>query len=386
MTEEQHEIDIVENPAESDQKQKKQRKRQPFPQIPYEDALEIAKAIWTYASGQKIRRLTLFDHLKKSPDSGPSRALITISSKYGLTTGGYQAEYIELTDLGAKATNPDLNSKEKYQAQFNICIGNNDYFKKLYEQYKDMKLPSTSVMVDSLMELGLSKEDSEQCINVFILNCKYLNILQVFAGAERILNFEHWLEQMNIPSQANSYPNSQITQSDNDTEATEETIKLSNNQEDICFFIAPIGDENSEQRKHSDLFLNHLVEPALKDLNLKVVRADSINEAGLITAQIIHLLKSAKLVVADLSYHNPNVFYELAYRHTLNLPTIHIIRKVDSIPFDINDFRTITIDDTDIYSLVPQLETFRRQIASQAKNLLENVNEVKNPISSMDKK
>lgn len=57
-----------------------------IPTMPFEDAFIIAKGIWECASGQKVRRITLFDHLGKSPESGPSRSLITASSKYGLTT------------------------------------------------------------------------------------------------------------------------------------------------------------------------------------------------------------------------------------------------------------------------------------------------------------
>lgn len=361
---------------------KKTKKRLPFPNVAFEDALEIANAIWQCSSGQKVRRLTLFDHLGKTPDSGPSRNLITISSKYKLTSGGYQAEYLELTELGAVATNPDASLKNKLEARFELAINSIDYFKKLYEQFKDIKIPSEQVMRDYLNEQGLDKEDCAQCVQIFLLNCKYLNVLQLVAGAERILKYDHWLEKMGARSEDCTAHDIQPEVKD-----TQEIIQgTSEKQKEICFFIAPIGEETSEQRLHSDLFLNQIVEPALQEFNLKVVRADSINQAGLITKQIIEHLRTAKLVVADLSFHNPNVFYELAYRHTLNLPTIHIIRKADNIPFDINDFRTIVIDDTSIYTLVPQLETFRRQIATQAKNLLENQNEVKNPISIVNAK
>ncbi len=41
---------------------KKTKKRLPFPNVAFEDALEIANAIWQCSSGQKVRRLTLFDH------------------------------------------------------------------------------------------------------------------------------------------------------------------------------------------------------------------------------------------------------------------------------------------------------------------------------------
>lgn len=61
----------------------------------------------------------------------------------------------------------------------------------------------------------------------------------------------------------------------------------------------------------------------------------------------IHILIYAAFVVCDLSYHNPDAFYELALRHATKKPTIHIIRKCYKIPFDINDFKTIVIDDSD---------------------------------------
>ena len=72
-------------------------------------------------------------------------------------------------------------------------------------------------------------------------------------------------------------------------------------------------------------------------LPVKSVLIDSLGELGL--DMFLHF--SAGLVVCDLSFHNPNVFYELSLRHSTKRPTIHIIRKRDGIPFDVNDFRTI---------------------------------------------
>ena len=76
----------------------------PFPRTTLEAALDLGNAIQQHAAGQRIRRATLFEKLDKSPDSGPSRALVTNSGKYAITTGGYQAEFLELTPLGAAAT------------------------------------------------------------------------------------------------------------------------------------------------------------------------------------------------------------------------------------------------------------------------------------------
>lgn len=87
-------------------------------------------------------------------------------------------------------------------------------------------------------------------------------------------------------------------------------------------------------------------------------------------------------MIVDLSFHNPNVFYELCLRHVSGLPTVHIIRQADKIPFDIQQCRTILIDTTDIYSLVPKLETHRSEIAQQARQALENESQAaENPIT-----
>lgn len=357
---------------------KRARKMVSFPTVPYEESLTIANAIWKFSAGEKIRRLTLFDNLEKSPTSGPSRALITASSKYKLTTGSYAAEFLELTPLGARATNPENDATDKLQASFELAILGNEYFQKLYEHYKDNRLPVTSVMIDFLVETGLEREHCEQCIEIFIINCKYLGFIDTVAGAERVLLLDHVKERHGLCVGQNvQVPPVPIIQGGDLKVAIDNT-----DWEKTCFFIAPIGSDGSEERQHSDLFLGQIVEPALSSFNLHVIRADQINSAGIITSQIIeHIIKS-KLVVADLSFHNPNVFYELSLRHTQKKPTVHLIRKCDNIPFDINSFRTVVIDDSSIYTLLPQLEVYRTQISSQVRNLLDKPDEIENPISA----
>ncbi|UNK79791.1 hypothetical protein MNQ96_01465 [Sphingopyxis granuli] len=89
----------------------------------------------------------------------------------------------------------------------------------------------------------------------------------------------------------------------------------------------------------------------------------------------------SRLVVADLSFSNANVFYELALRHAVRLPIVQIIRHGDPIPFDINQMRTVTIDNRDIYTLLPNVELYKSEIASQARRALEAGVEVDTPVS-----
>lgn len=356
-----------------------------IPSLTFEDAMQLAIGIWECASGQKVRRLTLFDYLHKSPDSGPSRALVTASSKYGITTGGYQAESIELTPIGRIASNPDENPAESINAKFKLAIQNNPFFNLLYESFKSMKVPSNKVMEDSVIEAGLAQNEAKQCVETFIVNAKYIGLIQMLSGAQRIISIEQRIEETQ-----NSMSNTHIS---NNEDSEDFAINGSNSShsdtaivtatfENICFYITPIGTDGSEERKHSDMLLECLVSPVLEEFGLKVVRADKIDKPGIITHQILDYITKSKIVIADLSFHNPNVFYELAVRHMKGLPVIHLSRASDNIPFDISDFRTIILDMTDIYSFVPQLETYKSQISSQLRNLLQANGEADNPISA----
>ncbi|MBN8875778.1 MAG: hypothetical protein J0H67_23315, partial [Rhodospirillales bacterium] len=151
--------------------------------------------------------------------------------------------------------------------------------------------------------------------------------------------------------------------------------------ETTCFYITPIGEEASEERRHSDLFLGNIVEPALQPFNMKVVRADAIDKPGIITRQIIEYLMRSRLVIADLSFHNPNVFYELALRHAARLPIVQLMRAGDRLPFDVHQMRTVIIDNRDIYTLVPKIETYRSEIGNQVRRALAAEGDIDTPIS-----
>ena len=357
-----------------------------IPTITFEDAIQLAEAIWECSSGQKVRRLTLFDHLHKSPESGHSRLLVTASSKYGITNGGYQAEYIELTEIGRIASNPDSSPVDLANARFQLAIENNRYFKHLYDTYQSMKVPSNKVMEDCVLEFGIDEHEAKQCVETFIVNAKYVGLIQILSGAQRLISIEHLVENIQNTAPQTASPQIQPVLREQGSQpssvtpgcVTTDAVKYEN----ICFYITPIGSENSEERKHSDMLLECVVSPVLEEFGLKAIRADKIDKPGIITNQILDYITKSRMVIADLSFHNPNVFYELAVRHMKGLPTIHLSRSCDKIPFDIGNFRTITLDMTDIYTFVPQLETYKSQIASQLRSLLDANGEAENPISA----
>lgn len=122
--------------------------------------------------------------------------------------------------------------------------------------------------------------------------------------------------------------------------------------EDECFFVAPIGEDSSDVRRRSDGVLDFIVKPAAEELGLRAVRADKVAKPGQITLQVVEHVLRAKAVVADLTGSNPNVFYELAIRHTAKLPVVLICEtdEVDRLPFDIQQMRVIALDHRDLAS------------------------------------
>ena len=110
-----------------------------------------------------------------------------------------------------------------------------------------------------------------------------------------------------------------------------------------CFVVCPIGKEGSEIRKNSDDALQYVITPACE--GYEVYRADKISDNGMITQTVVQHLLTDDIVIVDLTGHNPNVFYELAIRHSFGLPAIQITRDdLSSIPFDIHEVRTIQYD------------------------------------------
>lgn len=143
------------------------------------------------------------------------------------------------------------------------------------------------------------------------------------------------------------------------------------NSNKTCFVIAPIGEEDSEIRRRADQVLRHIIEPAAKSCGYETVRADRISEPGIITSQVIQHLIDDELVVADLSGHNPNVFYELAIRHAVRKPVVQLIQTGESVPFDVSAIRTIRFDYRDLDSSAQCREELLKQVQAVDKTTTE---------------
>lgn len=70
-------------------------------------------------------------------------------------------------------------------------------------------------------------------------------------------------------------------------------------------------------------------------------RADNIWVNEHIMDDVLNLLWRARVVIADLSGKNANVFYETGIAHTLGREVILISQSMDDVPFDLRSIRTV---------------------------------------------
>lgn len=146
--------------------------------------------------------------------------------------------------------------------------------------------------------------------------------------------------------------------------------------EKICFIVTAIGESGTPTRERADNVYKYLIAPVCEELGYKPVRVDHVNAVDNINATIINYLKTAPMVIADMTDHNPNAFYELGFRQALELPLVPIIRVGERLPFDVMTTRTVFYD-TDVSKIEESKENLKSKVQS-----FENF---KMPESSLDK-
>lgn len=348
----------------------RRRGPKPYPVIPFEQALKIGQGIAEFGAGHPLKRATLFEKLNLSINQ-TTRDLITASNRYGITNGSHSADEFSLTPEGAKCV-ASTATPDRNRARIKLAILDIEPFKRLYEKFRNGKMPAIEAMRDTVDDLN--EGDRAPCVDIFVQNAKYVGILQTREGAEFVTSVD---EAATTPA----VPNLGGTAGASSAISVNQPI-AGEDYDTVCFFIAPIGAEDSEPRQHSDAILSSYVEKALATVEpkLRVVRADKITQPGMITKQVLEYLLKSRLVVADLSYHNPNVFYELAVRHATGKPVIHIKRTSDPIPFDNKDFRTIDIAFENKFDILAQIETVRSTISQFSRQSLSSGDNSDNPL------
>jgi len=113
-----------------------------------------------------------------------------------------------------------------------------------------------------------------------------------------------------------------------------------------CFVIMGFGkktDFASGRTLDLDKTYKNIIQPAVIEAGYQCIRADEIQDSGIIDRSMYALLIRSELVIADISTYNPNAIYELGIRHAVKpYSTVILKEKQGSIPFDLDHTRIFT--------------------------------------------
>ena len=108
----------------------------------------------------------------------------------------------------------------------------------------------------------------------------------------------------------------------------------------LVFVLSPF------EEPFNTIYSDH-IKPSIESVaGLECLRADDIYDNRPIIENIWRCTNEAKIIVAELTGKNANVFYETGIAHTIGKEVILITQSMDDVPFDLRHLRCIVYDYT----------------------------------------
>ena len=98
--------------------------------------------------------------------------------------------------------------------------------------------------------------------------------------------------------------------------------------------------------KLGEIFERYVRNPISDECGMQCLRADDIRRPTEIMRDVWEHINSARVIIADLTDKNANVFYELGMAHVLGKHVILIAQSKEDIPFDLSGVRCIIYKDS----------------------------------------
>jgi len=102
-----------------------------------------------------------------------------------------------------------------------------------------------------------------------------------------------------------------------------------------CFVVMPFEDANLQ------IVYEDFVKPVIEKCNLHCERGDDVFGSNIIMEDILKSIQTSKIIIADLTGKNANVFYEVGICHTLNKTVLLLAQSIEDVPFDLRHRRVL---------------------------------------------
>lgn len=289
-----------------------------FPKNTLEDSIKIARAIEEQNAGNPMKP----DMLSKAVGYNSTSDwrfldLLRSANQYGLVAGSGKISPVSLTEIGQDVVAPSSPSARPKALQ--RAFRSVDDFRKVEEFYRGKKLPEDEFFENTLFrEFSIPRERVKAFTDVFTSNLNYLHAFQpdrVSPGP--VIENELRPREPDIPGHEDGGSGRQFL--------------------DTCFVMMPFG-------QWMDTYYREIYVPAIKEAGLEPVRADELFSTGSVIEQIWEQISRAKVLLADLTGKNANVFYELGLAHAANKPVVFTTGQLEDVPFDLRHLRVAIYD------------------------------------------
>jgi len=295
-----------------------------FPKNTLEEAIAVAKAIEEKNAGNPMpaKDIAIAVGFRQSND-WRFLDLLRSANQYGLVTGTGAAASIHLAKLGQDIVAPSSPS-QRSEALLAAARTVKD-FEAAEQYYGGKRIPEDEFFLNTLTrEFNIPRDRVEQFSKVFLENLKFLRSFSTTPqSVETVISGG---TSSTISTPAEKIPPVVLSKEPRGREFL-----------DTCFVMMPFGEWFD--RYYQDIYV-----PAIKEAGLEPVRGDELFSTGSVVEQIWEQIEKSKLLLADLSDKNANVFYELGLAHAARKPVVFTSAQLNDVPFDLRHLRVIIYD------------------------------------------
>jgi hypothetical protein len=290
-----------------------------YPRHTPEKALRIPRAILEQNAGKDCTDAEAVGFLGLKA-SGPLRVEISSGVKFGFLERPSEGQ-LRVTDRAKRALRPQ-NPRDGIDS-LREAVLDAPVIGDVYKHYRGENLPDPQFFDNALTDtFRIPPASLSEFKTIFTDSLKAAELLGEHGGKWRVLDVS----------------NKGHGGSDSDETLKKLGRSVTISTTDTCFVVMPFAEPLGS---HYSL----IYEPAIKKAGLKPVRADDeIFATGKIIDQVWSGINMAKVLVAELTSRNPNVFYELGLAHALQKPVVLISAEESDVPFDVRHIRVIYYD------------------------------------------
>jgi hypothetical protein len=291
-----------------------------FPRHSVERALRIPKAIYEQNAGKPT---SLADAAKFSTGgkvNGPFAVEVSSAKKYGFVKS--EDGKLVLQPRARKALAPQ-SATDRISALREAVTEAPD-LAEVYSHYRGENLPDDQFFTNALADrFNIPVDKVSEFLQIFNESMRSAELIDDSGVRPRLIDVGR--DESQRPGTISAVP----------------VPKVAVEKGTTCFVMQPFGGPLGS-------YYELIFKPAIEQAGMTAVRADDdIFATGKIMDQVWRGIRQAKVLVAELTSKNPNVFYELGLAHALEKPVVLVSSNQEDVPFDLRHIRAIFYDQAD---------------------------------------